>query len=110
MAKEVREPRKFLYSLEFWLGIHEKHDCFFQVTTEGQSEIDDVWKMFSVNVLEQEFLDYVARLAPHTQITDQIKTKAMLQLNLDLILFEYKFYTKGAPNDILNQISIYITL
>jgi hypothetical protein len=102
VAKESGPPRKFLYSLEFWLGKHETHDPFFAGPTDDEEDVGTpAWMLRSTGeVTEKEFLSFVVALAPpQTPITKQIKTHLAIQFRfgqkLRLVLLKYKFYAEG---------------
>jgi len=98
VAKETSHPRRFLYSLEFWLG-KQKQDLLFG--DQNKAKVDPAWLLHSPRVVtEVEFLDIVRELAPQTQITEQLRTSLLLEFygsaHLRLVLLKYYFYAKGS--------------
>ena len=105
VAKESGPPRKFLYSLEFWLGKHETHGQFFAGPKDDEADVGSpAWMLRSTGeVSEEEFLSFVVALTPpQTPITKQIKTHLAIQFRfgqkLRLVLLKYKFYAEGKNN------------
>jgi len=102
VVKVSGPPRKFIYSLEFWLGKHEIHGPYFGGPTGDEANAGrPAWMLNSTGeVSEEEFLGFVVDLVPpQTPITKQVKTLLAIRFRfgqkLRLVLLKYKFYAKG---------------
>jgi hypothetical protein len=110
VVKESSHPRRFLYSIEFWLG-KQKHDLLFG-EQRNKAKVNPAWLQHSPRVVtEEEFLDIVREFVPQTPITEQLRTSLLLEFrgsaHLRLVLLKYYFYSKGSVLKMPNYYILY---